>query len=81
MDEILIEKDLFKILECSQDNSTLFAKIRNTLEELLYIAGMADNAGLLSFYQQADLLSYQELIEGLNSNYDKYYKIFERGKL
>ena len=43
----MTEKELFKLLTRSQDESTLFARIRNTLEELLYIAGIADNAKLL----------------------------------
>jgi hypothetical protein len=74
---IMTEKELFELLQRSQDNSTLFAKIRNTIEELLYIAEIADNAELLSFYQQSDLLRHKELLEELNSNYEKFYNIFE----
>lgn len=74
----MTEKELFKLLTRSQDESTLFARIRNTLEELLYIAGIADNAKLLDIYQQADLLKYQDLLEELNANYEKYYNVFEK---
>lgn len=70
-------KELSELLERSQDNSTLFAKIRNTIEELICIAEIANNAELLNIYQKSDLLKYGELLEELNYNYEKFYNLFE----
>ena len=78
MANLFTKKDLLESIKQSQDNSTLFAKIRNTMEELLYIAEIAENAELLDIYQQADLLEYKNLLEELNSNYEKFYNVFEK---
>ena len=69
--------DLEKSIQKSLDNSTLFCKIRNSMNALLEIAQKADNAELLSIYEVADILEYTATLEELEDNYDLFYNIFE----
>lgn len=78
--EIKTEKDLYKAIERSVDNSTLFCRVRNAMSELLAIAEKAKDAELLNIYEQADLIKYQTILEELDTNYECFYDILENRK-
>lgn len=76
--EIRTEEELFKCINRSMDDSTLFCKIRNALNTLLEVANMAENAELLNIYHAGKLKEIENIVEQLDENYEKFYDIFEK---